>query len=193
MKKLSYFTELNDDELAALEKICTKTWLKKREIFVRPGDVNRNFMLIKKGMVRGYFYDEEGVEHTLFIPDDKESIAFGIPGSFNQGKPTKYYFEAIEETELLVFNVNEFENIAVQYQRIMNLYLGWLKNAFQILVSRLEILTTQKPCNRLNKLLEQRPNTVLQAKRKHLASFLGITPNSLSRIAARIKKTKKLS
>jgi len=191
MKKLSHFTELHNLELAALEEICTEIRLKKKEIFIRPGDINRNFMFIKKGIVRGYFSDEEGNEHTLFIPDD-ENIAF-VPECFIHGQPTKYYFEAIEETELLIFNITEFENIAGQYKKIMNLYLNLLKNTFQILISRVEILTTQKPGNRLDRLLERHPAIVLQAKRKHLASFLGITPNSLSRIAARIKNTKKLS
>ncbi len=193
MKKLSYFSELSSSELSALEEICTVTKLKKREIFVRPGDSNLNLMLIKKGIVRGYFYDEDGVEHTLFIPDDKEDIAFGISGIFCNSEPSKYYFETLEETELLIFNIAEFEKVASQHKRIMDLYLRLLKNSFHILASRLEILTTQKPCNRLDRLLEQYPNIVLKVKRKYLASFLGITPNSLSRIAARMKNAKKLS
>lgn len=193
MKKTSYFAELSSDELDALEQICTKTILKKREIFVKPGDINCNLMLIKKGMVRGYFYDDHGTEYTLFIPDDTENIIFGIPESFYQGKSTKYYFEAIEETELLVFNGTEFESVACRYWQIMNLYLGWLKNSLHLLVSHLEILSTQKPHNRLSKLLEHRPHTVLLARRKYLASFLGITPSSLSRITSRLKKNKKLS
>lgn len=193
MKKISYFAVLNSEELAALEQICTKAILKKRKIFVKPGDVNCNLMFIKKGMVRGYFYDDHGIEHTLFISDDTENITFVILESFYQGKSTKYYFEAIEETELLVFNGADFEQVACRYIPIMNLYLAWLKNSLHLLVSHLEIVSAQKPHNRLNKLLEQRPRTVLLARRKHLASFIGITPSSLSRITSRLKKDKKLS
>lgn len=193
MKKLSYFSELNSSELSALEAICTQAKLKKNEVFVRPGDNNQNFMLVKRGTVRGYFYDEAGVEHTLFIPNDKEDIAFGISGIFYNGKPAKYYFEAVEETEILIFNITEFENVAGQYERIMSLYLNLLKNTFYILASRMEILSTQKPGNRLNRIMELYPNIALKVKRKHLASFLGITPNSFSRISARLKNIKKLS
>jgi len=188
MKKLSYFSELNSSGLSALEAICTQAKLKKSEVFVRRSDNNQNFMLIKKGIIRGYFYDEAGLEQTLFIPND-----FGISGVFYNGKLAKYYFDAVEETEILIFNITEFENVANQHKRIMDLYLRLLKNSFHILASRLEILTTQKPCNRLDRLFEQYPNIVRKVKRKYLASFLGITPNSLSRIAARMKNAKKLS
>lgn len=194
MKKIFYFKELNEIELETLGKICNKINLKKKEIFMRPGDINHNLLIIKKGMVRGFFYDEEGIEHTIFISEDTENNkAFGIPENIYLDVSSKYYFEAIEETELLVFNINEFEFVASQHQRIMCMYLTWLKNAITLLVFRLEVIATQKPCDRLNKLLEKCPQKVFRAKRKHIASFLGITPNSLSRITARLKKTKKLS
>ena len=86
------------------------------------------------------------------------------------------------------WNVNEFEEAAFQNRGIYNVYLKSLKQIISILKVRTEQFCSTSPHSRYEEFLETRPFTSQNANRKYIANFLGITPNSLSRMTARIHK-----
>lgn len=178
------FPYLNKRDIMLLQKIITYDTISKKEIIISPGHISYDFFYIYKGVVRGYFISESGEEITVFIDDDGFFVA--APESVFNLAPTKYYFETIVETKLFKFDFRQLEELANENKNILRFYLNGLKNIIRVLVNRLEGFVSNNPEQRFLSLYESRPLVIRTAHKKEIASFLGISPNSLSRIIARI-------
>ena len=177
----SLFSEyLDADDCKKLEQVGNYRSLKKKENVLRQGYNNRDFIFILKGMLRGYYIDDEGNEKDLFLPAEN-SIA-GAPDSLLRNEISIYNFEAIEETKIFFINIDELENIGYENPKIMRFYLIFLKKTLNTMIGRMQDLIAEKPEKRYQNLHINRPDLVKNAKKKYLVNFIGITPNSLSRI-----------
>jgi CRP-like cAMP-binding protein len=99
-------------------------------------------------------------------------------------------FKSIDDAHVLLFNYKDFESLADKNSRIMQLHLNALKEAITRLFYRIESLTTMPPEERYEDILALNPNFLKITSAKFLANFLGITPQSLSRIQKRIKNNR---
>ena len=99
-------------------------------------------------------------------------------------------FKSIDEAHILLFNYKDFESLANKNLRIMQLHLNALKEAVTRLFYRVESLTTMTHEERYKDILALNPDFLNKTNAKYLANYLGITPQSLSRIMKRIKNEK---
>ncbi|HAT4000912.1 TPA: Crp/Fnr family transcriptional regulator [Elizabethkingia anophelis] len=185
-RNISFFQELSDEEINFLVNISTPKLLHKKEKLIAPGQAFNYFFIISNGLLRFFFDDENGVENNLFLPSEKEAAIIENPEAYSYESTTKYTIEAVVDTQLFLFNKNAFEEAAFKYRGIHNLYIKSLKQIISILKTRTEQLCSSSPHSRYEDFLRDRPFTSQNASRKHIANFLGITPNSLSRMTARI-------
>jgi CRP-like cAMP-binding protein len=100
-------------------------------------------------------------------------------------KISKYTFEVIGDTELLVFEFSDFEKLTLKNTNILKFLLSSYKEMIQTLLYRLESMIDKTPEQRYKDLLDKRPELFETAYHKDIASYLGITPVSLSRIISR--------
>lgn len=180
---------LETEDLAALMSICEYKHYRNREKIIKSGTNNKTMFFILKGMVRGYFFNKKGAEKNIFLRPER--TISGAADSLFSDVPTKYTFEAILETELLVFNFVAFKTLSRQNQNIGELHLAALQENLQILLHRVESLIDQSPEERYEELLDRSPQFFQKAFNKHIANYLGITPVSLSRIIRRKSNPRK--
>jgi CRP-like cAMP-binding protein len=178
------FLESEDiDELLAISKITT---LKIGDKLANQGEVNANMHLILKGLLRSYVITSSGEERTVFIAKSKMRIA-----SFNSilhNLPSEVTIEAIEESDVLVVNSNIFQKVIKSESTLRLLEKQGVRNLFADAVERLHFFTVLSPEERFIQFRDKHPDLLQRVPQKYLASYLGITTVSLSRIKARVAK-----
>lgn len=187
-KRIACFQELSDEEICVLIKFSTIRVLQKKEKLAEPGLPFNHLFIITEGLLRFFFDDEKGVERNLFLPSENEAVIMGSPESYSSENVTKFTIEAIIETRIFIFDKNAFEEAAFQHKGIYSVYLTSLKRIINVLAERTEQFCATSPHSRYENFLGNRSFTSQNANRKYIANFLGITPNSLSRITARVHK-----
>lgn len=187
-RNIVFFQELSDEEIHVLISISTPRLLQKKEKLAEPGKSFNQLFILSNGLLRFFFDDENGIETNLFLPSEKEAVIMASPESYSEESERKYTIEAVIETQIFLFNKNEFEEAAFKHRGIYNMYLKSLKQVINILKIRTEQFCSTTPHSRYEEFLESRPFTSQNANRKYIANFLGITPNSLSRMTARVHK-----
>ncbi len=181
---------LAENEPQLLNRLTDRKFFPKGTYIIKEGTFNGNFYLVEKGFVRGFYTDHWGNENTLFLPE--EGFFFGAPECIlNYQKTTKYTFEALSDVEVIVFDFKELEQQAMQNKYVFDFYNTALKNVVMAFIYRLEAFIEESPEERYVNIDKVRPNLAYLFLGKYLASFLGISPNSLSRIRKRLKIRKK--
>jgi CRP-like cAMP-binding protein len=175
--------KLTDKEWQQFENAFTFLQVPKKFQLVKEGDISRDIYYIRKGILR-YFYNKDGEEITGFI--FTENLFASSYESFLRQTPSNQILETIEDCELLVINYEALQNLYVDVPKI-NILTGVIAeqrfiNAQQILSSF--ILDT--PEERYLKFSEKHPDILQRVPQHIIASFLGITPVSLSRIRNRL-------
>lgn len=148
------------------------------------GDISREVYFINKGCMRFYYLTDEGKDVTGFIYLENQFA--GSHTSFVNQVPSNQVLETIEACELLVLS---YESINRLYDEVplFNIMTRKLyEERFSFAQAVLSTYILDKPEERYLRLLETRPELFLRVPQHILASFLGITPVSLSRIRKRI-------
>ena len=182
------FSGLNEKDIEYFLRITTYKVADKNKIILRSGVHTKKVFLILKGTVRGYIIDEKGNEITILIRSN--GIFVADTGTLFTGNPQRMAFKSMDESHILLFNYKDFELLANQNPRIMQLHLFALKEAITRLFYRIESLITMPPEERYKDIIALNPGFMKSTNAKYLANYLGITPQSLSRIMKRIKDEK---
>lgn len=177
-----------EKDLQLLEQITEKKIFEKGVIIIDEGEVNSNFYFVLNGFVRGYYTDIKGNEHNVFLAE--KGLFFGSPEGILDEKQTKYTFETLSDTEVLVFDFKTFEKTAIENPLFFDFYSTAFKNILKIFIGRLESFVRESPEERFLNLKIWRPELFKNVFQKYLAGFLGISNNSLSRIKKRVQKRK---
>lgn len=154
--------------------------VKKGKLFLEEGQRCDYFYFILKGFVRLYYLDLNGNEITHWFSLENSMIT--SPLSFFKKEKNILYFEAVEDTELILITSEQLNTIIAQFksteEAVRNLYAEFA----MILSRRVMSIHTQTAEERYLKLMKEHPYLFQKAKLTHVASFLGVTPQSLSRI-----------
>jgi CRP-like cAMP-binding protein len=189
LKHLEYLQKLNDEERFEMSKICKPLFLTKKTKLVESDDMFNYVFVLTTGLLRWYFYSEDGTENNVFFSSEAdEASIIGIPEYYADKRETKYTIEAVTDTQILMFPKDKFEELAFQHKGIFQFYIKSLKTIINILRIRTEQFCSVSPSTRYEEFLKARSYITKNTNRKHIANFLGITPNSLSRLSARIHK-----
>lgn len=182
LEKYRIFAE---NEPLLFEQISEKLSFEKGTHIIEENDFDTHLYFITKGFVQGYYTDHWGNENTLFLPE--EGFCFAAPECiFSQKKATKYTFEALTDVETCRFDFEELQVYAVQNQSVFDFYNTMLKAIVEAFVFRLKAFIEKNPEERYLNVSNICPNLHRLSLGKYLASFLGISPNSLSRIRKRL-------
>lgn len=176
---------LTEADAQLLSELGRYRVLKNKEQIISRGELTYTTFFILNGMMRGYFINVKGEEKNIFLRP--EHTITGAPDCLFEHVSTRYTFEAILETELLVFDQRKLLELAPKHPNINRLYIAALQENIQTLVGRVEALIDKSPAERYEELLKRSPQFFQRAFHKHIANYLGITPVSLSRIINRRK------
>ena len=143
---------------------------------------------IVEGMVRGFYTDDEGVQRTIILRPTKSFS--GAPEFLVGGTTSKYGFETVQKTTLIEFPKENITELSKEDLGICRLYNDILRESLATVFFRVELLAGMSPEERYDALLAQQPELFQKSYHKYVANYLGITPNSLSRIIKRKKENR---
>jgi len=166
----------------AMELIEIKT-MKKGEHLLREGDISAKTYTIIKGCVRQY-YLVDGIEKTTFFYTEGQSIY--SPNSAAERIPAKYYLSCVEYSTLSVLTLENQEAMYRKFPVLESASRVSLREELHNYQEMLSTYITTNPEDRYLNLLKYRPELLNRVPQYQLASYLGVTPESLSRIRKRI-------
>lgn len=183
MKELiTYFNKYNtlsENAINAISEICKPVNIKKNQDLQSIGHTCRTIYFIKKGVARIYYYKED-IEITECFTFENAIIA-RVESLFT-GKPSRKAIQMIEDSELIAISSAKLFDLYDTFPEIERLFRKIFESAYVDSVNRVESIQFHSAEERYNALLKESPNVLQRVPLKYIASYLGITQVSLSRI-----------
>ncbi|MCU0468857.1 MAG: Crp/Fnr family transcriptional regulator [Arcicella sp.] len=176
---LRRFVNFTDEELEEVWSFFRPKKIKKGEFMCVPAEVAHEIGFVIKGVFR-IFYLVEGKENTRFI--GSENIFITSTPSFTTQTPSIEYVEALEDSSLLMLTYQDLQRIfeiSPKWERLVRLLVEYFYNEQQERIYSLIALTAQE---RYEMLAKNRPDFIQRIPQYIIANYLGISPETLSRI-----------
>ena len=180
---ISRFIQLNPEEANAFAECIPIKTFKKGDLLLSEGQISRDSYFVIAGCVRKY-YIINGEERTTEFYIEDESIA--SLQSYTNKTPANHYFECVEDGRLAVLNYEKEQELFKRVPKYEALCRMSMENDFGEQQEALAKFITSSPEERYKNLLETRPDLLQRVPQYYLASYLGVQPESLSRIRKRI-------
>lgn len=169
--------------LKALDKISYKKQFKKGDFLLRYEQVCRESFLIEKGIARKYYLTDGREITTEFLFPEDLAISFN---SYCLGTPSRECIQALEDCEVSVTDHQGFNELKRRFPILVELDLMLTEYYTMYVENRLFEFHTMDATQRYLLLLEQAPHLLQHVQLTHIASYLGISLETLSRIRAKI-------
>ena len=179
VRYISRYTDLNEAEKKAVEEEIPIQVFKKGTVLLREGEIPKECYFNLNGLVRQYYW-VDGEERTTFFYTEEYAIS-GIPM-----KPSKYYLVCEEDTILTIDAFDAEADFFKRFPKFESLCRVLSSEYFESYEELLATYIMKSPEERYAILLKERPGLIERVPQYQLASYLGITPESLSRIRKRI-------
>jgi CRP-like cAMP-binding protein len=188
-KNISRFITLTPEEEQYFTSLLKLKKIKKKAYLLQEGDVSRHQYFVNKGCLRTYTIDEKGMEHIIqFAIEDWWT---GDMYSFLTQTPARFTIDALEDSELLCLEKNALEELYTRVPKFERFFRHLLQNAFIALQERIVANLSQPADERYCTFITKYADMEKRLPLKQIASYLGITPESLSRIRSNYIKVNK--
>lgn len=186
LQNISKKIVLSNEETVQLKTYFTPKKLRKRQYLLQEGDVCKSLAFTEAGLLRLYSVDEKGVEHML---------QFALAGwwivdiySFLTGEPSRFNIDALEDSELLLLSQENFEAMMAALPKMERYFRILFQNNIIAKERRLESAIASGAEERYQLFEETYPDFVQRIPLNLIASYLGITPETLSRIRRKLSR-----
>ncbi|MFD2519503.1 Crp/Fnr family transcriptional regulator [Emticicia soli] len=183
---IAYFSAimpLTAEEIAGIrESMCIRTF-KKGTVLLKEGQIAKECYFVLKGCVRQYYVVEGEEKTSNFFTENQWVVSVN---SFMNKTPANHYFDCTEETTLVIGTEQKENDLYSQFPKFEKLARIALEKGFGEQQAIVATRVTDSPEQRYLQLLTQQPALVQRVPQYQLASYLGIKPESLSRIRKRI-------
>lgn len=176
--------QLTPEEETQLKAYLKPKKLRKKQYLLQEGDVCKSIAFIEKGVLRAYSVDENGSERI---------IQFGLEGwiisdlySFLSGEPATYNIDAIEDSELVLINKAEHDELLQKMPKYETFTRLNVTGAYLAMQRRLTSIISSSLEERYSSFIALYPHIAQRVPQHMIASYMGLTPETLSRIRRRI-------
>ena len=175
------YSTMTHDELDLLESILVPMKFAKGAVVLNEGEVCKNIYYIDKGLLRQFYYknDKELTEHLGV----ENTIVMCIESLFRE-EPTHLLVEALEPTIIYALPKQRLEQVALHNVNIQILYRKILEESLILSQVHADLVRFESAQDRYKKLCKLMPQVVLRAPLVYIASYLQMTPETLSRVRA---------
>lgn len=180
LANIGKYVTLTDEETEKLISIIRTKHIKKRELIDQPGYVSKYRNYIQKGAFRSFYIDNEGKDHTVQIAvEDHFTSDFY---SYITQTPATLFVEALEDSLILQMTYNDIEGLCKEIHALSEYFRITTERAFAFSRKRALSNLSMTAEERFLELEQRYPNMVYRVPQKVIASYLGITPEFLSKI-----------
>jgi CRP-like cAMP-binding protein len=180
---ISSFPSLNEEEAKAIaENIIVKPF-KKGTVLLNEGDISKECYMVLKGCVRQYYIIDGEEKTTAFFTEGQPVASFT---SYINQTPSKHFLVCAEDCSLTVGTKEKEEEMCRQFPKLEPIIRSEIERNAGIVQEEYSAFITSSPEERYLNLLEKRPSLLNRVPQHQIASYLGIKPESLSRLRKRI-------
>jgi CRP/FNR family transcriptional regulator, cyclic AMP receptor protein len=180
------FVSLTKAEEQVFNELLEYKKIPKKIILLHEGEVCNFEAYIIKGCIRTYYIDEKGIEVTLqFAIEDwwVSDIA-----SFHDHKPSSMFIETLEDCELLMLNPQTKETLLLKVPKLERVFRLLVQRNLSVLQSRLFKTIATSAKDKYLDFIKRYPTIPQRVAQHYIASYLGISPEFLSKIRTRLSK-----
>ncbi len=183
LRYISQFPALTEEEITEIADNIPVQTFKKGTILLKEGDTADICFFVLKGCVRQYHLVDDEEKTTAFFTEEQAVVSFA---SYSQQLPSKHYWSCVEDSVLVVGSLNYEQEMYQKFPKLAAITRALMEQDFGKTQSALVAFMSSSPEERYRKLLTDRPDLFGRAPQHQIASYLGVTPESLSRIRKRI-------
>ena len=181
-------TLIGESEYQRIEDLLVKRYIKKKRALIERGEVSRYVYFVLNGSVRSYTLDQSGVEHVMQFAFEGHWIT--DLSSFITQTPGEMILEAIEDTDVLLLAHHDLQLLFEEIPALEKFFRKLYERAYVSLQKRVTNRESVPAKERYLELIALRPHIAQRMPLIYIASYLGITPESLSRIRNSIANEK---
>lgn len=186
---IDYFQKylpFNTEENELITSMVTFRSIKRKQMILQEGFVCKHYFFVVQGCFRMYAVDEKGNEHNLQFAAENDWIA--DIGSFHSEKSSKLFIEAIEPSSILQIEQQDLYFLYTNIPKLNIIFKVIIETKFIELQNRVLQNISSTGQQRYLNFLEQYPNLASRIPNTQIASYLGITPEFLSKIRKELSK-----
>jgi len=182
---LLQFGNLNKTQIALIESKVTEKNIKKDAYYLEAGKIQREVIFLTAGVMRVCYYNNKGAEVTKYFFDENHFIA--DINSFYQGIPTTEYIQAITDCTVLAFSKEVMQELSMTIIAWDSIVAKITAKGLAEKVNKISPMMSEDAKERYLSFFEKFPDLANRIPLSYLASYLGITQSSLSRIRKNIR------
>ncbi len=187
-KMIEHFIGVSNEEWDFILSRFEKRVIKKGDIIHHAGNIFSEFWFIKSGLARSYFTDVNGKDFTwqlYFRGKSKHGLNHFMDDSvsYYENEGSLLHFEVLEDSTFYVVGLNVMDEFLSTDKKWEHLARIWLHDTyFAATYKRVISLMSENTQEKYERLLSEYPSIFKQVKSYHIASFLGIAPQTLSKL-----------
>lgn len=183
---LSKNLEIPLEKISSCRLLMEEKKIKKGTFLLQHGEICKNTFFVEKGLIRMYSLDKNGKEHIIqFAPEnwlisDRSSLYFN--------EKSNYYIDAVEDSTVLFLEKDFFNSIMEEFPNSIENTDLMVQKHVRALQTRINSLLAESAEERYMRFVKTYPDLLLRVPQWMVASYLGITPESLSRVRKELAK-----
>ena len=186
LNNIARYVELSEEEQQQFTSIIKTTRVKKRQFIIQPGFVCEHRNYIVQGAVRVYYLDDSGKEHTVSI--GIEDWFFTDFYSYINQLPAVHFAEAIEDSIIFQMSYEDVEGLCSKIHALSQYFRFITEKAFANSRKRIISNISKTSEERYQEYADKYPQIINRVPQYVVASYLGMSPEFLSKIRARPRK-----
>ena len=179
---------LDKDEWESLKLFFIPKKLRKRQYLLNAGDVCQYVCFVEKGLLRSFSIDKNANEHVVQFA--LEGWWISDMGSFLSGDEAVYNIEALEDAELLLLTRQAMDEMLNKIPKMERFFRLLMQKNIVVLQRRIVGTLSLSAEEKYKRMMMLYPDILQRSPQQYIASFLGITPETLSRVRKQVSNTK---
>lgn len=184
LKELQSKATFPKEDFPAFLELFEPLCLRKKEHVYRSGEVVKYATFILKGCMRHYYINEDGIERITMVAEENWWI--GDLESFRNNTPTNLSLQAIEDCDVLLIKKKNFELALESFPGFREYYTKGTQRTYTRLQEQVGQSLADSAETKYRRLLKERPSLIQRIPQHYIANYLGLTPETLSRVRKKI-------
>lgn len=171
---------IDEGEISSIVERCTVKRVRKGQFLLRKNEICQHAFFVEQGLLRQYSVDDKGKEHIIAFAPERWFVTDRESSYFN--KPSIYFIQAQEDSQVVMIDKDFVQMLSQKFPEFSEFNDKLLNNHIRHLQHRINLLLSAPAEDRYLQFVTMYPDILLRVPQTMVASYLGITPESLSRV-----------